>query len=39
MSETGMSKQTKRPSVWTRFRDVQTVVGIGVLLLIWMILQ
>ena len=39
MSVTVASNGAKRASVWSRFRDVTTLLGIGVLVVIWFILQ
>jgi len=39
MSETTVSNGAKRPSLLSRFRDIQTIAGIGVLVLVWVLLQ
>jgi hypothetical protein len=39
MSDVTVSNGTKRPSMLSRFRDVQTLAGLGVLVLVWALLQ
>ena len=39
MSDTTVSNGSKRVSVFSRFRDIQTVAGIGLLVLVWFLLQ
>jgi hypothetical protein len=29
----------KRPSLWSRFADIPTLIGLGVLLTLWVVLQ
>jgi hypothetical protein len=29
----------KRASIWSRFADLQTLIGLGLLLTIWVVLQ
>lgn len=39
MSDTTISNAPKRRSIFARFRDIQTLAGIGALVLIWALLQ